>query len=68
MERPWIGLKELAELFGLTLGSIRNAIAEQRFPVPTYKLGKRVVADKHVVEQFFASRRADGLTQITRRA
>lgn len=68
MERPWIGLKELADLFGLTLGSIRNAVAEQRFPIPTYKLGKRVVADKHVVEQFFATRRADGMKQITRRA
>jgi predicted DNA-binding transcriptional regulator AlpA len=68
MERPWISIKELADLFGLTLGSLRNAIAEDRFPIPTYKLGKRVVADKHVVEQFFASRRADGLKQITRRA
>jgi predicted DNA-binding transcriptional regulator AlpA len=67
MERPWLGLKEVAELFGMTLGSARNAIAEQRFPVPTYKLGKRVVADRAVVEQFFASRRADGLKQITRR-
>jgi hypothetical protein len=68
MERPWISIKELADIFGLTLGSLRNAIAEDRFPIPTYKLGKRVVADKHVVEQFFASRRADGLKQITRRA
>jgi hypothetical protein len=68
MERPWIGLKELADLFGVTLGSARNAISEQRFPVPTYKLGKRVVADRHVVEQFFASRRAEGLRQVTRRA
>jgi predicted DNA-binding transcriptional regulator AlpA len=67
MERPWLGLKEVAELFGMTLGSARNAIAEQRFPVPTYKLGKRVVADRAVVEQFFASRRAEGLKAITRR-
>lgn len=68
MERPWLGLKELAELFGMTLGSARNAIAEQRFPVPTYKLGKRVVADRAVVEAFFASRRAEGLKAVTRRA
>lgn len=68
MERPWIGLKELADLFGVTLGSARNAVAEQRFPIPTYKLGKRVVADRAVVEQFFASRRQEGLKQITRRA
>jgi hypothetical protein len=68
MERPWIGLKELADLLGVTVGSARNAIAEQRFPVPTYKLGKRVVADRAVVEQFFATRRAEGLRQITRRA
>lgn len=68
MERPWLGLKELSELFGMTLGSARNAIAEQRFPVPTYKLGKRVVADRAVVEAFFASRRAEGLKAVTRRA
>lgn len=68
MERPWLGLKELSELFGMTLGSARNAISEQRFPVPTYKLGKRVVADRAVVEAFFASRRAEGLKAVTRRA
>ena len=68
MERPWIALKELADLFGVTLGSARNAIAENRFPVPTYKLGKRVVADRAVVEQFFAARRAEGLKAVTRRA
>lgn len=67
MERPWLGLKELAELFGVTLGSARNAVAEQRFPVPTYKLGKRVVADRAVVEAFFATRRAEGLKVVTRR-
>lgn len=67
MERPWIALKELADLFGMTLGSARNAIAEQRFPIPTYKLGKRVVADRTVVEQFFATRRQEGLKVVTRR-
>lgn len=67
MERPWLALKEVAELFGMTLGSARNAISEQRFPVPTYKLGKRVVADRAVVEAFFASRRAEGLKAVTRR-
>jgi predicted DNA-binding transcriptional regulator AlpA len=67
MERPWIALKELADLFGMTLGSARNAIAEQRFPVPTYKLGKRVVADRHVVDAFFATRRAEGMKAVTRR-
>ncbi len=68
MERPWIALKELADLFGMTLGSARNAIAEQRFPIPTYKLGKRVVADRTVVEHFFATRRQEGLKVVTRRA
>lgn len=38
------------------------------FPIPTYKLGKRVVADRTVVEQFFATRRAEGLKAVTRRA
>lgn len=42
-------------------------VPEQRFPVPTYKLGKRVVADRAVVEAFFASRRAEGLKAVTRR-
>lgn len=67
MERPWLGLKELADVFGLTVGSARNAIAEERFPVPTYKLGKRVVADRAVVEEFFATRRAEGMKQVSRR-
>jgi hypothetical protein len=68
MDRPWLSLEELADLCGITLASLRNAIYEGRCPIPTYKLGKRVVADKEVVDLFFAKRRAEGIEQLTRSA
>lgn len=51
-------LPELIELFQYkTVGAARVAIHKGTFPVPTYRLGRRVVADAVVVKQYFAEKR-----------
>jgi len=64
MEKPYLTMVELANLFGLTTQSLQNSIHEERFPVPTYKMGKFRVADKLVVQKYFDSRRAMGLSKL----
>lgn len=59
--RPWVALKDVHAEYGMTLASARNAISAGRFPVPTYKLGRMIVIDLAVHEEFFASRREAGL-------
>jgi hypothetical protein len=61
MEVPYLNTNELADLFGLTVKSFHQSIYLQRFPVPTYKLGKHRVADKLVVAAYFDRHRAAGL-------
>ena len=59
---PWLALKSVYAQYGYTsLDAARNAVAAQRFPVMTYKLGKLIVIDKTVHAQYFCSRREAGL-------
>ena len=64
MDRPWIELDDLAPMFGVTPDTAKNKIAAGTFEVATYKLGKKIVADRAVVEAFFAARREDGLRRL----
>lgn len=61
---PWIELRDLAPLFGVTYDTAKNKIAFGTFEVPTYKLGKKIVADRSVVDAFFESKREHGLRQL----
>lgn len=63
-DRPWLTLAEAAPRFGLSVGAARNKVADESFPVPTYKLGGRRVVDKAVIEEFFRLRREEGLRQL----
>jgi hypothetical protein len=65
MERPYLDLIELAALFGIKKSSLLNAISNEKFCCPTYKLGRHRVADREVVEAYFNAHRAEGLSQIT---
>lgn len=60
-DQSWIDVRDVAAQFGMTAPSIKNAILEKRFPVPTYKLGKRHVIDKDVLAYYWAERKADGM-------
>ncbi len=63
-EESWIDVREAAHMFGMTAGAIKNAILEKRFPVDTYKLGKRHVIDRDVLQAFFASKKERGMKRI----
>lgn len=60
-ELPWVKLKDVHDLYNLTLESARNAIQAGRFPVSTYKLGNDIVIDREVHEEFFRQKREAGL-------
>lgn len=64
IEESWIDVRDAAHMFGMTAGAIKNAILEKRFPVETYKLGKRHVIDRDVLKAFFDEKKAAGMRRI----
>lgn len=64
MQKPWLDVKQVAPLFGITYETAKNKIALGTFPVPTYKLGRRLVADREVVDAYFARRREEGFAAL----
>ena len=65
MEKPYYNMSELAEIMSMSLKGLHNALHNETFPIPTYKLGKFRVADKEVVSYYFEQKRAEGLNKIT---
>jgi len=57
-------MQELAEIMSMSLKGLHNALHNKQFPIPTYKLGKRRVADKEVVERFFDQKRSEGMDRM----
>ena len=49
MQRPYLNIEDLFELFGMKKTSLLNSISDERFCCPTYKLGRQRVADRQVV-------------------
>jgi hypothetical protein len=65
MERCFYNTTELAELFGYANAkTLLNQCHKGKFEVPTYKIGKNRVADKEVVNLFFAKHRSDGFEKL----
>lgn len=61
-ELPYFYLDEIYELCGYkSLRSAYVAIDTGNFPVLTYKLARRIVADKAVVRALFQKHRTEGL-------
>lgn len=64
-ETPWVALQDVHHLYGYTsVRSAYNAVAAQAFPVETYKLGRMIVIDRVVHEEFFAAHRRSGLAAL----
>jgi predicted DNA-binding transcriptional regulator AlpA len=61
---PGITMKKLAPIFGLSMSGIYAAISNDRFPIPTYKLGKGRYADQQAVRDYFEAKRSEGLTTL----
>lgn len=65
MECPWISLREVVHLFGVTYETAKNRIYAENFPVPVRREGRLLVVDKAVLERYFAERRANDLARFS---
>lgn len=67
-DRNWFHLHEVATEYGYSsLASAQAAVRGGTFPVPTYKLGRRIVVDVDVHAAFFRRKRQEGLQELVRR-
>lgn len=67
MECPWIALRDVVHLFGVTYATAKNRIYAENFPVPVRREGKLLVVDKAVLERYFEERRAEDLARFSMR-
>jgi len=64
VEVPWITLEQVAPMFGVSFETAKNKIALGTFPIKTYKVGRKIVADRQVVDSYFAAQREKGLAAL----
>lgn len=65
MECPWVALKDVVNLFGVTYETAKNRIYAENFPVPVRREGRLLVVDKAVLERYFEERRAEDLARFS---
>lgn len=65
MECPWVSLKDVVHLFGVTYETAKNRIYAENFPVPVRREGKLLVVDKAVLERYFEERRAEDMARFS---
>jgi len=65
-ELPYIFVEDLTILFNYkNVESTQRAMSRGTFPVPTYRVGKRRVADREVVRAYFRKMRDEGLKEVS---
>lgn len=65
MDCPWVALKDVVHLFGVTYETAKNRIYAENFPVPVRREGRLLVVDKAVIERYFEERRAEDLARLS---
>jgi len=65
MDCPWVALKDVVHLFGVTYETAKNRIYAENFPVPVRREGRLLVVDKAVLERYFEERRAEDLARFS---
>lgn len=65
MECPWVALRDVVKLFGVTYETAKNRIYAENFPVPVRREGKLLVVDKAVLERYFEERRAADMVRFS---
>lgn len=63
-EKPWVAVRDVCSLYGVSYLTARNKIYANTFEVPTYKVGKTWVIDKAVHAEYFDRQRAAGLQRL----
>jgi hypothetical protein len=65
-ELPYIMIEDLTILFCYkNVESTQRAMSRGTFPVPTYRVGRRRVADREVVRAYFRNMRDEGLKEVS---
>lgn len=65
MECPWVALRDVVHLFGVTYETAKNRIYAENFPVPVRREGRLLVVDKVVLERYFDERRAADMARFS---
>lgn len=65
MDCPWVALRDVVHLFGVTFETAKNRIYAENFPVPVRREGRILVVDKTVLERYFEERRAADLARFS---
>lgn len=60
-ERVWLDIKDVCSDFGLSYSTAKNRIYFGTFPVPTYKVGKKIVVDRAVLDAYWQRKRDEQL-------
>lgn len=63
-ETPWVSLRDVCHMYGVTYETAKNKIHAGTFDVPTYKAGKLHVIDRAVHEAYFTRMRERGLLAL----
>lgn len=62
---PYLWAEELRVLFHYqSMDGLYRAIREKRFPVKTFKMANRIVADREAVKEYFRRQRAEALESV----
>lgn len=60
-DTPWVAVRDVCHLYGVTYETAKNKIHLENFPVPVYKVGKTWVIDREVHAAYFRQHREAGL-------
>lgn len=63
-DMPWVAVKDVCSMYGVTFETAKNKIHSGTFDVPTYKVGKLWVIDRQVHESYFNHMRSVGLQKL----
>jgi hypothetical protein len=64
LEVPWVAVRDVCAMYGVTYETAKNKIHAETFDVPTYKVGKLWVIDKEVHAAYFRGMREKGLRSM----
>lgn len=61
---PWVDLSQVCEMYGVKYNTAKGQVANKTFPVETYRVGKKIVIDKEVHQNYFLGKRQSGLSAL----
>lgn len=62
---PWVAVKDVCRMYGVSYETAKNKIHAGQFDVPTFKVGKTWAIDRAVHEEYFRRLRERGLAELS---